>query len=162
MPLVCQYQTPPQPQYRKVDTRTSPRCIKLTASMRPFLLASAHSSLSPFRPCHSLFRPCHSRVNENPRSFPLRKVNSGSCRGTVPFTWIPAKNCGNDRVGTVGVRTMFGLRMTYCQIDGTVNAVDVLDGAKPMLRRRALRDVTLILIGCTALFDSDVLVRWPN
>ena len=55
---------------------------------------------------------------------------------------------------------MFGLRMTYCKIDGAANAVDVLDGSKPLLRRMTLRDVTLILIGCTALFDRDVLVLW--
>ena len=50
----------------------------------------------------------------------------------------------------------------HCKIDGDVNAVDVLDGPKPVVRRRALRDVTLILIGCTALFDSDVLVLRPS
>ena len=50
----------------------------------------------------------------------------------------------------------------HCKIDGDMNAVDILDGPKPVVGQRALRDVTLILIGCTALFDSDVLVRWPN
>ena len=29
----------------------------------------------------------------------LRKVVFGSCRAPMPFPWIPAKNCGNDRVG---------------------------------------------------------------
>ena len=80
-----------------------PSLVSLVAS--PVSCPCLRTEILRFAQNDRLFPLCHSCVREAGVLFPLRNAVGAVpvARMSVPFRWIPAKNCGNDRGQSVGM-----------------------------------------------------------
>ena len=80
-----------------------PSLVSLVAS--PVSCPCLRTEILRFAQNDRLFPLCHSCVREAGVLFPLRNAVGAVpvARMSVPFRWIPAKNCGNDRGQSAGM-----------------------------------------------------------